>query len=57
MTLHAPQIIFLVLTVLGLGIELARDGQPKSDRRYNFGLAVIVNGMFCALLWWGGFFG
>lgn len=50
-----PAMIYLALVFLGLGIHLAKDGQPRTDK-YSFGwqLLSVVIGLF--LLYWGGFF-
>lgn len=56
MTLHAPQIIYLTISLIGLGIMLQQHGTPKTgkyDARGYFVAFVIVQ----ALLYWGGFYG
>lgn len=55
MTLHAPQLIFIALLVLGTGVSLAKHGQPK-EGRHNFTLAVLSDAIVIGLLYWGGFF-
>lgn len=50
-----PQIIYLVLTLLGLGITLAKHGEPKKDK-HNFYVTFVGSGLIVALLYWGGFF-
>ncbi|CTR35241.1 putative phage-related lytic murein transglycosylase [Escherichia coli] len=57
MTLHMywPQVVWSVTALLGMGMALARHGQPRTDK-HNFwyqSLAVLIAGW---LLWCGGFF-
>lgn len=49
-------IIYLVWIVLGLGIHLAKDGEPR-DGNYSFWTALISTGLQCFLLYKAGFFG
>lgn len=49
------QIIYLALLMMGLGIHLAKDGQPK-EGKYSFWTALISLGIQIALLYFGGFF-
>lgn len=51
-----PQGIFIFLTILGIGISIARYGEQKSDRFDLFDVA-ISPALMCGLLYWGGFFG
>lgn len=55
MNFELPQIIYLVLTFLGMGITLARHGQPRKEN-YDFGVSLVTNGLLIGLLVWGGFF-
>ena len=55
LSLHIPQILFLVLLCMGLGQHLAKNGEQRADK-YNFGLALICTVIEVALLTWGGFF-
>jgi hypothetical protein len=55
MTLHAPQLILLALILLGTGIHLAKNGEPRDDT-WSFGKAMFSNIVFIGLLYWGGFF-
>ena len=51
-----PQIAYLMLACLGLGVELSRHGKPK-EGKYNFGLPLFVWGfILLPLLYCGGFF-
>ncbi len=49
------QLIYIVLAVLGLGITLAKHGEPKTGE-HNI-LVTLINAILVfALLYWGGFF-
>jgi len=54
MYLGTPQIIYLIILTLGLGIQIANHGKPRSNENAVAGLisSIIVLG----LLYWGGFF-
>jgi hypothetical protein len=49
-----PQVIYLALIILGLGIAIAKHGQPRDN--YNGGVTFIAAIIELALLYWGGFF-
>lgn len=51
-----PQICYIVIITLGLGISLAKHGEPKEDN-YNFFTALIGAAIQIGLLILGGFFG
>ena len=55
MGLHAPQIIYIALCCLNLGIHLAKHDQPRADKFSFFG-ALLSNSIAAGLLYWGGFF-
>ena len=55
--LGLPQIIMLVIFTLGLGINLAKDGQYKTEEKYSFGVSFVATVINVAVLYWGGFFG
>jgi hypothetical protein len=55
-TLHAPQLILIALSLIGMGISMARFGQEKTDR-YDFIDVIIAPAIVHSLLWWGGFYG
>jgi hypothetical protein len=55
-SLGLPQLIYLALSLVGLGIELAKHGEPKSGRHDALS-SVIASGVIFGILWWGGFFG
>lgn len=52
----APQIIYIVLTGLGMGLALGSHGKPKTGKD-NFFIALIASTIQIGLLIWGGFFG
>jgi hypothetical protein len=54
--LGIPQLILLGLTVLSLGIHLAKHGEPKGTS-WNFFHVAIADAIVLVLLYWGGFFG
>jgi len=49
----APQIIWIVLVAMGVGIQIAKHGQPD---KYNGKTALIGCSISAGLLYWGGFF-
>lgn len=51
----AAQIIMIVLFALGLGVTVAKHGQPKGN--YSIGECIVGIAINVALLWWGGFWG
>jgi hypothetical protein len=55
MILHWPQITYLVLAVLGIGISLAKHGEPKTGE-HNFLTTVLAFALICWILYEGGFF-
>jgi hypothetical protein len=55
MTLHWPQITWVVLTLLGLGLALGKHGQSKGD--YSFWESLLNTAIAAWLLYYGGFFG
>lgn len=48
-----PQIIYLALILISLGINMARDGEPDE---YNFLMAFISKALALWILYEGGFF-
>lgn len=52
----APQIIYLVFTVLGLIIKAGMDGK-KEFVTHSFAVYFVWKLLTIALLFWGGFFG
>jgi hypothetical protein len=56
MTFGIPQVIFLMLTAIGLWIELDKHGKVKTGR-HNIFSTLIAEVLIYSLLWWGGFFG
>lgn len=50
-----PPLIYMSMTLLSLGIELARHGQEKKTK-VDFYSSLFATVVIYALLWWGGFF-
>lgn len=50
-----PEIILLFFIAAGVGMHMARDGEPRRDR-WNGGTALIAGAINVGLLYWGGFF-
>lgn len=48
-----PQLIFVVLTMMSLGLVLAKDGETTTHSFWWSLIAQIIN---YSLLYWGGFF-
>lgn len=59
MTFHFgwPQIIWICLTLMALGVHAALHGRTKRVEKYNFFSAFIGAIIVGAFLYWGGFFG
>ena len=55
MTLGWPQIIYLLLVALSLGVSIAKHGQVRDP--YNVMDSIIATTIVLPLLYWGGFFG
>ena len=55
MNFGIPQIIYLFLSIFGLGVVLERHGQPK-DTNYNFWWSLVQECLLIYLLNLGGFF-
>lgn len=53
--MHAPQILYLFIHVLGLLLALYSYGTPETGRHH---FATYITGVILSvsLLWWGGFF-
>lgn len=54
--IHAPQIIYLILLFIGIGIDVQRHGEPKKPGTHNFWGDIIIAALGFGLLYWGGFF-
>ena len=50
-----PQIVLIVLVAIGMGIEMTKDGQPKTGN-HSFVYGSIGNLITLTLLYFGGFF-
>lgn len=55
MTFYWPQIVYIVLVLLGLGIDFQRHGEPRTGK-HNAWISLVANVLFFAVLWYGGFF-
>lgn len=49
-----PQIIFLILSVVGFGMSIVLHSKPRTP--HNFYSGLIATCITYALLFWGGFF-
>ena len=56
MNIQAPQLVYLGIVLLGLGVSLAKNGEPKKDN-HSFGWSLFANAITITILSWGGFFG
>jgi len=54
MSLWLPQLIYIILVCLGMGMIIAKHGQKQDD--YNAWTSGIAGAIILALLYWGGFF-
>lgn len=53
--LGIPQLIWLVMAVIGLIVEIVEHGKPREPHNaYIFAVSVVISFL---LLYWGGFFG
>lgn len=55
MNLGIPQIIYLALNLMGLGVIMSKHGQPR-DEKYNVWTSLLMWAIVLSLLTWGGFF-
>lgn len=55
MYLGLPQIVYLALVVLSLGITAANHGRPREEK-YNFFVTFIAAVVDISIVYWGGFF-
>lgn len=55
MHLHLPQLIYIIITALSLGINMTYHGKPKTGKE-NFFMVLISQAIMFSLLLWGGFF-
>lgn len=53
--MKVPQIIYLALMMMDIGISLAKHGEPK-NQKYNAWITSVSVAITVALLKWGGFF-
>lgn len=48
-------IVWLCVWFLALGLHLAKDGEPRTDK-HSFFFALWIFLISCLVAWWGGFF-
>ena len=53
--MKAPQIIMIIIMAMNLGINLVKNGEPKSET-YSFPVSLVSVVINVGLLIWGGFF-
>ena len=51
-----PQIVWIVISGIGLGIALVKHGEPRQSN-YNFWVTLMSLGIEVLILYKGGFFG
>ena len=51
-----PQIIYICLFAMGIGMEIVRHGKEK-EGKHNATLTLISTAICATVLWWGGFWG
>lgn len=51
-----PQVAYIVLLAMGVGIHLANHGQPRNDN-YSVFVALISSSISLGIVYAGGFFG
>jgi hypothetical protein len=56
MTLHWPQIVYLALTCISIGVSCARHGKPREGKENAF-TTITAAAIACWLMYEGGFFG
>lgn len=54
--MKTPQIIFIIIQFLSLGISMEKHGKPKKAGVNNFWIDLIATVILTGILWWGGFF-
>jgi len=55
-TFHAPQIIYIILTICGLFALSFKHGQTVPETQFNAIPTIISTFLIIGLLYWGGFF-
>ena len=56
MSIEAPQIMFIILISMRVGLNLAKHGESLNTK-YSFPSALVHAAIMGGLLYWGGFFG
>lgn len=52
----APQITYLIISALGVGIVMTKHGEGRTDK-YNFWTTLLGILVQIGIMYWGGFFG
>lgn len=50
-----PQLIMIALTLISLGMDIQRNGEPKTGN-HNASISFAAMVIYFAILYWGGFF-
>ena len=51
-----PQLIYIAMTFIGVGMVISKHGEPKKNPNYNAGESIFASAIIWVLLYWGGFF-
>lgn len=54
--IHWPQMIWISIVLISVGMEIAKHGEPK-EGDHDAWSTIIAAVLLAALLYWGGFFG
>jgi hypothetical protein len=55
MNIQAPEIVYIVLVSLSLGVTAVKHGEPRKGK-VNFAATIVSQALTFAILYWGGFF-
>lgn len=55
MRFDLPQVVYLMLVSMSLGVHLVNNGKP-TGQNYSVFYGLIANGIVIGVLYWGGFF-
>ena len=51
-----PHILYIALTLIGLGMEIAKHGEIKKQSKHNAWTTLISSSIIWIILYFGGFF-
>lgn len=51
-----PQVIWIVIAAIALGVHIAKHGEP-TGQKFHAGAQLIYVLLMAGILYWGGFFG